>query len=265
MKLALVGQERHEATPGQVGSCPSCGSATIAKCGLRRIWHWAHRGQRHCDPWWENETDWHRAWKNCFPTQWQEIAHRSDDGTLHVADVKTASGWVIEFQHSNLNEEERQSRDAFYPKIIWVVDGKRRKRDEPRLTQAWEQGTSIPGSEDFKVVSIHSSALLSEWATSASPVFFDLGDAAALWWKVAAFQNGSAYVLRYPRPQFLAGLHAASEELARAFEAMLVEFPKKIISYETQRHQRMVASMATQQRLPPLNVWTSRYRRSPRL
>jgi hypothetical protein len=41
---------------------------------------------------------------------WQEIVHRSDSGEKHIADVKTDHGWVIEFQHSYLNPEERRSR-----------------------------------------------------------------------------------------------------------------------------------------------------------
>jgi hypothetical protein len=26
------------------------------KCGQLKVWHWAHRSTRSCDPWWENET-----------------------------------------------------------------------------------------------------------------------------------------------------------------------------------------------------------------
>jgi hypothetical protein len=48
----------------------------------------------------ENETEWHRAWKDQFPPEWQEIVHLAGDGERHIADVKTGDGWVIEFQHS---------------------------------------------------------------------------------------------------------------------------------------------------------------------
>lgn len=67
MQLALVGSERLEAFPGGRGQCPTCGAAMIAKCGPRILHHWAHAGRRNCDPWWENETEWHREWKNLFP------------------------------------------------------------------------------------------------------------------------------------------------------------------------------------------------------
>src|SRR5262245_64746908 len=103
MKYALVEGERREAEPGLSGKCPRCGGAMIAKCGpLRlRVWHWAHRTNRTCDHWWESETEWHRAWKNHFPENWQEKIHTSEDGEKHFADVKTESGLVIEFQNSH--------------------------------------------------------------------------------------------------------------------------------------------------------------------
>lgn len=64
MQFALVDEKRVEAFPNGRGACPSCGSSMIAKCGSRNVNHWAHNGRRNCDPWWENETPWHREWKN---------------------------------------------------------------------------------------------------------------------------------------------------------------------------------------------------------
>ena len=92
MKYALQSDERVEATPKAIGVYPCCGTGMIAKCGNRQIWHWAHKTKRTCDRWWENETQWHRDWKNCFPDEWQEVIHFSDDGEKHIADVKTPSG-----------------------------------------------------------------------------------------------------------------------------------------------------------------------------
>ncbi len=61
MKFAHINGYKVEATKGAKGSCPSCGSDLIAKCGEAKINHWAHKGKKSCDPWWENETDWHRS------------------------------------------------------------------------------------------------------------------------------------------------------------------------------------------------------------
>ncbi len=128
MKFALLNDERIEATKGAKGVCPCCGNDLVAKCGEVYIHHWAHK--KKCDDyWWENETEWHRNWKNKFPKEWQEVIQYAESGEKHIADVKTSSGWVIEFQHSAIAREERDSRDYFYNKLIWVVDGTRRKTD----------------------------------------------------------------------------------------------------------------------------------------
>ena len=104
MKFAVVeGERREEAQPGRSGKCPVCGAEVIAKCGEVKVWHWAHRGRRTCDPWWEHETKWHRDWKNQFPRDWQEKIQRSENGEKHIADVKTDRGEVLEFQHSFLH------------------------------------------------------------------------------------------------------------------------------------------------------------------
>ena len=123
MQYAQIGTERREAFPGGRGVCPICGSATIAKCGSRVIHHWAHATRKDCDPWWENETNWHRDWKNLFPEECREISYTASDGEIHRADLVTPTGIVIEFQHSQMSDEERLSRESFYKNLVWVVDG----------------------------------------------------------------------------------------------------------------------------------------------
>lgn len=147
MKFSLVNGQRQEAQPNLSGKCPVCDQAMVAKCGEVKIWHWAHKGRRTCDPWWENETEWHRAWKGKFPEDWQErVHHDANSREKHIADVETDQGWVIEFQHSYLKPDERRSRDAFYPKLVWVVDGARRKRDPEQFRKALGQGRRIGGN-----------------------------------------------------------------------------------------------------------------------
>jgi competence protein CoiA len=131
MEFAVVeGDPRRKAQPGQRAKCPGCSQAMIAKCGEQRIriWHWAHERAGTCDFERESETEWHRAWKNQFPEDWRERIC-SKDGKKHIADVMTESGMVIEFQHSHLEREEREARERFYQKMVWVVNGLRRKRD----------------------------------------------------------------------------------------------------------------------------------------
>lgn len=133
MKFAIIDDARREPAPGLTGSCPGCDQKVIAKCGEQRLWHWAHKGKRTCDPWWEPETEWHRAWKNLFPEEWQEVPMRAANGELHIADVRTPAGMVLEFQHSAITPDERRSREAFYDRMLWIVDGLRLKNDRRRM------------------------------------------------------------------------------------------------------------------------------------
>lgn len=171
MRFARVNDDRREAEPRLVGYCPRCGSPLVPKCGDFRVWHWAHRGIRHCDPWWE-ETEWHLVSKNRFPTAWQEILHRSEKGEKHIADVKTPDGRVVEFQHSPLSVDERRSREAFYAPLIWVVNGLRRKRDKPNFYKALQRISLKPSVYSSDPIEC---ALLRDWLSSTTDVFFDFG------------------------------------------------------------------------------------------
>jgi competence protein CoiA len=123
MEFALVNGQRCPAQPDLAGSCPACGSRTIARCGTKVLWHWAHYRLKHCDPWWENETPWHRAWKGRFPEDWRELVHFDPKGEKHVADVKTPSGRVLEFQNSPMTSDELLAREDFYGDMLWIVNG----------------------------------------------------------------------------------------------------------------------------------------------
>jgi competence protein CoiA len=124
MQYAMVEGHRREAFRGGRGTCPTCGADALAKCGTRKIPHWAHQALKDCDPWWENETDWHRTWKNHYPEECREVVHVASDGEIHRSDIKTPHGIYIEVQHSHLPEPERLAREAFYGNLIWVLDGR---------------------------------------------------------------------------------------------------------------------------------------------
>lgn len=124
MQYALVNGRKSEARRGTRGKCPLCGHTTVPKCGPRVMHHWAHASRRNCDPWWENETEWHREWKALFPEECREVSHTALDGEVHRADVKTPTGIVIEVQHSSMTDQERESREVFYRNLIWILDGR---------------------------------------------------------------------------------------------------------------------------------------------
>lgn len=124
LQYANVDDERREAFPGGRGICPTCGASMLAKCGSRIMHHWAHQSRRNCDPWWENETLWHREWKGLFPEDCREISHTAQDGEIHRADIKTPTGIYVEVQHSSMTDVERVSREKFYKNLVWLIDGR---------------------------------------------------------------------------------------------------------------------------------------------
>ncbi len=209
MKFALVNGEKEEATKGAKGVCQVCGSDLIARCGEVKINHWAHKGNRNCDdPWWENETDWHRTWKDNFPKEWQEVVQFDESGEKHIADVKTESGVVIEFQHSYLKPEERRSRNSFYSKLVWVIDGTRRKTDKYQFQKIYEEGVSV--LEEFLVKRVHfpeECRLLKEWFESNALVFFDFQEAIDSeqldFWFLFTTTNGIVYISPFSREKFI--------------------------------------------------------------
>lgn len=174
MRFALINDKLTEAMPGLVDAvCPGCGASVIAKCGIQKTHHWAHKNMRMCDSWWETETEWHRAWKNKFPAEWQEVFFPDEQtGEKHIADVRTEHGLVIEFQHSFINPEERISREEFYKKMVWVVDGTRLSRDFPRFVKGGKFG-SIELKPGIRKAEFGYEFFPSNWLRSSVPVVFD--------------------------------------------------------------------------------------------
>ncbi|MEZ0324852.1 MAG: competence protein CoiA [Fimbriimonas sp.] len=111
---------RMEAAKGVRARCPSCGMHVIPKCGRIKVHHWAHEAGYDCDAWYEPETEWHRTWKNLFPTDQCEVAMGE-----HRADIRTPKGLVIELQNSAIAPEEIEIREHFYRNMIWIVNAEK--------------------------------------------------------------------------------------------------------------------------------------------
>ncbi len=255
MKYALVNGKRLEAQPDSSGKCPVCNYSVVAKCGKVRIWHWAHRSKRQCDTWWENETEWHRAWKNQFPADWQEIVHKTESGEKHVADVKTNQGHVIEFQHSHIKLEERQSREKAYRKLVWVVDGMRRKRDLESFYQAWERGRPVGGNASIRRIVFGKHALLQEWAESRVPVFLDFG-MKNLCWVLSSLQGREGYVMLFSRDEFIQIHRGGATEKVSEFEEFVKDIHKLVSDYES--HLRAMELRRQAQPLPSFQQYLNR-------
>lgn len=121
--IDIRGEKIKPGYSGQTAFCDFCKEKVIGKCGKIYIWHWQHVHNANCDVWKEGETDWHRAWKNKFPCDWQEIIIEKN-GEKHIADIFTTNGIVIEFQNSMISSSTIAEREIFYEKMIWVINAK---------------------------------------------------------------------------------------------------------------------------------------------
>ena len=246
MKFALVDGKKTEATKGAKGICHSCGSELVAKCGEVKINHWAHKGNRNCDQWWENETEWHRSWKGKFPLEWQEVVHKDDSGEKHIADVKTESGWALEFQHSLIKPEERRARNAFYPKLVWVVDGLRRKRDISQFQEVLEDSTVVV--EEHGILRVHfpeECKLLKEWHDSNALVFFDFQEAnetkqSKLWFLFPKKSTSEVYISPFSRVNFIE-MHNKNK-FDEIVNDVILPYCKNLASYEQNKRENNVYS-----------------------
>lgn len=204
MKYALVNGERAEASPRLKGACPSCGADLVARCGEINVNHWAHKNRRNCDTFWENETDWHREWKNLFPISWQEVVMNDPvTGERHIADVRTKDGFVLEFQHSFIKQEEQRSRERFYKKMAWVLNGSRRKNDYKRFMKGFQDFRATKQKGIFGV-SFPDEAFPKAWVNASVPVFIDFAECAGgIWGILPGRQNGNAISLCVSKRQLV--------------------------------------------------------------
>jgi hypothetical protein len=213
MQYAMSNGERREAERGLIGKCPICEVPVRPKCGKIRVPHWYHP-PGHSEHRWEPETEWHRRWKDRFPKEWQEVCHRAENGERHLADVKTARGQVLEFQHSPISDEERSSREAIYREMCWVVDGSGSKNGRKTFVKALHVGRVLQQNPLKCAVPTASSTLLRKWEASQKVVVFDFGElehsfgsfsfaAPVLWMSLPERQNGETVLRPIYRSEFV--------------------------------------------------------------
>jgi hypothetical protein len=142
---------------------------------------------------------------------------QSVDGTRHVADIKTDTGLVVEFQRSHLSTVERREREAFYDDMIWVVDGTRLKRDLDFFEQIRFHERSGP-REDVVPFNWRVPQITRRWDESTKLVFLDFhGDHI---WCVPPITNvWRKYATKVPKGEFISALMQGS-------------LPKSIFRYE---------------------------------
>lgn len=255
MKLSVVHGERREPEKGLIGECIGCGEPMIPKCGSIKIWHWAHKSKCDCDHWWENETEWHRAWKNHFPKENQEIRHKDEStGEWHIADVKTKYDRILEFQHSFLNPFERQSRNKFYgDKLVWIVDGLKRQKDKTQFDLFLKY--AMPISQNSHLLKLHpfieECTLLKDWSECDVPIFFDFGPEFPLWCLLPKSSKNNYYAFEYSRHNFIL-LHTDSLN-GNTFSDLMTFQYTNIFSYENPELVAMARPDQNQPAQPMVN------------
>lgn len=146
MRIAYLGDKRidineyNEDMSGKL-TCAE-GHIVIAKRGDIRTHHFSHKNNCHCSSS-EGMTDWHINWQNRAGKDGREIRLKAD-GKMHIADtlipisslsqspwlhtINKCKGFVIEYQHSPMNESVMRERESFYTAqgyhLVWVFDTK---------------------------------------------------------------------------------------------------------------------------------------------
>ena len=240
MKFSIVNGEKREAEKGLTGICIGCEQPVISKCGPIKVKHWAHKSQCECDHWWENETEWHRSWKNNFPNECQEIRQKAIDGEWHIADVKTKEGHILEFQHSFLKPEEREARNNFYgSNLAWIVDGLKRKNDLSRFNLFLKDAKPIvQGINLAQLPSLRDECrILNEWSECDGPVFFDFGFEFPLWCLLPKSSKGAHYIGPFSRQNFLELHNGKLTQNGQNFSELMNTLNDLIFTYENPQQQ----------------------------
>lgn len=252
----MVDGKRVEPAKGLKGACILCETEVIAKCGKIRIWHWAHKTIQTCDHWWEPKTEWHRSWQDLFPLDWQEVVHHSETGEKHIADVKTAREWVLEIQYSALRPEERQARNEFYPKLVWIVNGTRRKNDQEKFFSALNAGKRICSQPLLIDTPSSACGLLQEWGNRRVPIFFDFLELERLWLLIPSPAEDRAFVLAFSRSNFIELHRGAPTQTGDDFEKFVNEVSELVSTYIS--GGQPVVSMAPPPPLPQVGLLSYR-------
>lgn len=129
------------------GKIPQCslGHKLVAKKGKKMVHHFAHHPTDSCDPWRTGMSNWHAQWQkivlntanlevcldangNCLgQSAFRGFGSGSSDSG-HIADIIKPSlnvstrPLVIEIQHSSMDKQTIEDREAYYKHMIWVFD-----------------------------------------------------------------------------------------------------------------------------------------------
>lgn len=202
MLIAMLNGNRSLPRRGLKGVCQSCGGLTIAKCGPVRAHHWAHKPGANCSYTSRPESEWHTQWKRNFPEDWLEVQSVSPDGEKRIADVLTPQGLTVEIQHSPIKPEERNGREKFWSRLVWVVDGNRTQSAEYQFAEMLYNAYPRPVDQVTFEVNYSLCDLTKAWASSKKPVYFEF-ESMGFWRMAAEKHNSRAFVTLVDKRQFI--------------------------------------------------------------
>ena len=113
-----------------------------------RIPHFRHRRKGNCGCS-DGETDWHLSWKSQFENIEVDMGIDPVTGEHNRADAVVGKDFVIEFQHSHIDEKEQSNRERFYGSkggMVWIVDASG-KQNRTRLVRTKETNRFVPCSK----------------------------------------------------------------------------------------------------------------------
>lgn len=241
MNYALVDGKISRPLKGLKGICPHCNRNVSAKCGTIKVHHWAHEKNFVCDPWMDISTQWHKDWQNEFPQEWRERSHTDENGERHIADIKTNSGWVIEFQHSPIEKEEIIARNKFYKNIIWVFDGSRRNKDFKHFKEDLNKSLTLGR---YNRLESYRSKILHEWVAYDKPVIYDFfyEDNQHLWLILPPNNQSFIYFTEIPKRGFVTLMKASSGIISKYLDKLYATIAKEEMRHD-QKHRNILDSI----------------------
>lgn len=128
MRYALInGKKVHikDAQKGTIGKDCWLKEYDVKACKGAYLQYWKYVDEKPILPsGYENETEWHIAWKSLVKDEYCEVICGSNNE--HRADIKTPK-YVIELQFSHISLSDAKARTQFYKnltgnRVIWVVN-----------------------------------------------------------------------------------------------------------------------------------------------
>lgn len=168
------------------GKDPFTGSKVIATPKHFRFNTWELQDtEAEYDLWAFPETTWNLQWKKAFPKLGVENIV-SKDKERHIADFYTDKKVTINFQSKILKEEQLLEREAFFEKMIWVIDARNWKlkiHDNPAESYKTNSGAYyyLGKKKGFDWCSYKWSHPKWDLEKCKMPVFLDIGDDCIYW------------------------------------------------------------------------------------